>query len=91
MQEMAAHVGDVTVMTCQGGCDVTAVADPFFVRDDDLDSRLCCFIPATSALGGSPIRATSSPSPLAATKNADNPRSTPTQPVWSARLRATCC
>src|SRR5271163_355393 len=26
---MAAHVGDVTVMTCQGGCDVTAVAGSF--------------------------------------------------------------
>jgi hypothetical protein len=53
----------------------------FFLRDNDFANRRWVAMPAASALGVSVIRATSAPSVVAATTNADRPRSTPTQPL----------
>ena len=90
VQEMPAHIGDVMVVTPQLGCGVAAVLDPFCLRDNDFASRRWRFIPAASALGASVMRATSVPSAVAATRNADKPRSMPTQPPRSCGSRAGC-
>ena len=79
MQEMPAHVDDAVMMAAQASCRLARLRDPVFLRDNDFANRRCRCKPVARALGGSLMRATSRPSLVAATRNADKPRSMPTQ------------
>ena len=51
VQEMAAHIGDVMVVTAQPGGGVRRLCDPFFLRDNDFASRRWLFHPGGERFG----------------------------------------
>ena len=87
VQEMPTDVRDVVVMAPSRAAASRRLRDPFCLRDNDFASRRWRRMPAASGFGGiERCGRPHAPSVVAATTNADRPRSTPTQPPASSSV-----